>query len=387
MNPTAERSRRRRDRQGGQILVITVLGLITMIGGVALLLEGGNAYAQQRGVQNGADAAANAGAMVLAQRLGGAIKTDADVAAAITASSGANSLSTNAAYYTDVAGKPIDATGAIVDASLAAEVGGGPHNPAAIIPPDAQGVHDGGSRTFGTSFGRVIGINQLGASADATAVTGRLIGGQFLPVIFPVNIVDCETNGDLGIGESQWTLSQKPAVGSNHPNGPEYIVPLCKTGGGSFMILDLDGIPNNCQDEVINPPAVKFDAFTTDVPSDNGNNCASQMVDAVNDLQGKVVMVPICDGACTTAGGSHAEYHIIKVASFFVDYMSDAGGNNPNSACEVGTSPTYGTSLTPIWGNGSSSCLAGWFIRYINTGPVGAGPVGNTDAIGIQLVK
>ena len=322
MNRDGQLNRQHRSGERGQILVIAVLGMIAMVGGIALLLEGGNAYAQQRGVQNGADAAANTGAGPLGQRLAGVTRTDGEVYAAIDASASANRLSSWVAYYTDVAGHPLNAAGVISAASVAAEVGGGPNNPTSIIPPGAQGVHVGTDRTFGTSFGRVIGINQLVAGADATAVTGRLTGGNFLPVVFPVNIVDCETNGDLGLGEESWTLSQKPLAGQNHPNGPEYLVPLCKTGGGSFMVLDLDD-DMECDEEVSNPPAIRFDSFPTNVSSDNGNDCAKKIEDGVNALQGKVVMIPVCDDACTTAGGSHAEYHIIKVASFFVDYLAD----------------------------------------------------------------
>ena len=101
---------------------------------------------------------------------------------------------------------------------------------------------------------------------------GPLAGGQFLPVVFPVNIADCEVNGDLGVSEADWEMSQP----GNPPIGQEYIVPLCKTGGGSFMILDLDGTPNNCDDEVTNPPAIQFATFPADVASDNGNNCAKR---------------------------------------------------------------------------------------------------------------
>jgi hypothetical protein len=43
--------------------------------------------------------------------------------------------------------------------------------------------------------------------------------------------------------------------------------------------------------------------------------------------------------------------------------------------------------LITIAGNGSSSCVAGWFVRYITAGPVGLGAVGNTDAIGVQLIR
>lgn len=368
-----------RSRPHGQILVLFALGLLVMVAGVALIVEGGNAYAQQRSVQNGSDAAANAGADEIAQQLAGLTRTDADVANAITTVSGSNTI-TSAAYYTDVTGQPIDDTGAVVPAALAKVVGSG-----GAIPPNAQGVHVGGDRLFGTTFGRVIGISSFTASAEALAITGKVIGGEFLPVIFPVNITDCSGNGSLGLAKDQWPVAQ-PGTPPNHPSGTEYIVPLCKTGGGSFMVLDLDGIMNNCADEVLHPKFIQFVSFPTVVDSDNGNNCAKQMVDAVNSLHGHTVMVPICDNnECNTSGGSHAQYHITGVVAFWIDYMSDSNNKN-NSDCQTHTNPD-GQLLQTISGNGSSSCIAGWFVRFITTGPVGAGPIGNADAIGIQLIK
>ncbi len=118
--------------------------------------------------------------------------------------------------------------------------------------------------------------------------------------------------------------------------------PLCKTGGGSFMILDLDGTPNNCDDEVNNPPAIQFATFPVDVQSDNGNNCAKKMVDEVNAKAGQVVLIPVCDGDCVTGNGSNAVYHVIRVAAFYLDYMSDQNGGN-NTACQGN-----GTTLVPI---------------------------------------
>ena len=363
----------------GQVIVIAALAMISMIGGVSLVVEAGNAYAHQRDVQNGADAVANAGATVLAQRLGGATKTDADVAAQMAALAGSNRLGSHAGWYTNVKGQLLDTLGTVVTSTgAAARVGGG------VIPPNTQGVQTGGSQAFGTTFARVLGINQFSASAEATAVTGALTGGQFLPVIFPVNIVDCDVNGDLGTGEADWSMSD-PDPNGGHPIGQEYIVPLCKTGGGSFMILDLDaqfgGPPNNCDEEVTNPPAIQFTEFPVTVQSDNGNNCAKKMVDEVNALSGKVVLIPICDGDCVTGNGSNAEYHVIRVTAFYLDYMSDQNGGN-NTACEGN-----GTTLVPIRGNGSSSCLAGWFVRYITSGPVGSGTIEGAGAIGVQLVK
>ncbi|MBI3750509.1 MAG: pilus assembly protein [Chloroflexi bacterium] len=368
-----------RTRPHGQILVIFALGLLVMVAGVALIVEGGNAYAQQRSVQNGSDAAANAGADVIAQQLVGLTRTDADVESAITSVSDSNTI-TSAAYYTDVTGQPIDDSGAVVPVALAKPVGSG-----GAIPPNAQGVHVGGDRQFGTTFGRVIGISSFTASAEAIAIAGKVTGGEFLPVIFPVNITDCSGSGSLGLPKDQWPVAQ-PGIPPSHPVGTEYIVPLCKTGGGSFMVLDLDGIKNNCDDEVLHPKPIQFLSFPTVVDSDNGNNCAKKMVDAVNSLHGHTVMVPICDNnECNTSGGSHAEYHLAGVAAFWIDYMSDSNNKN-NPDCQTHTNPD-GQLLETIAGNGSSSCLAGWFVRFITTGPVGAGPIGNADAIAIQLIK
>ena len=57
-------------------------------------------------------------------------------------------------------------------------------------------------------------------------------------------------------------------------------MPLCKTGGGSFMILDLDP-DKNCDEEVIDPSSIQFNNFPVDVPTDNGNDCAKKIEEAI----------------------------------------------------------------------------------------------------------
>lgn len=378
MNLLRRPQRRPERREHGQIIVLFALGLIVMVAGVALVVEGGNAYAQQRSVQNGADAAANAGADVIAQKLGGLTKTDTDVWTAVNAVRGLNTLDVgSAAYYTNVTGQPIDASGNATTAQLAMVVGSG-----GAIPPNGQGVHMTGNRVFGTHFGRVIGINGFKASAEALAIAGKAIGGKLLPVVFPVNISDCSGNGGLGSPRDQWPTSQP---GTPHPIGQEFIVPLCKTGGGSFMVLDLDGIKNNCDYEVAHPKLLQFNSFPVLLDSDNGNNCAKPMVDAVNALQYQSVMIPICDQQCVTSGGNNAQYNVIGITAFVIDYMSDSNNQN-NSLCQAHNN-AEGQSMVTIAGNGSTSCIAGWFIRFITNGPVGAGPIGQDDALAIQLIK
>lgn len=379
--PMSRRRAGTRHGEHGQILVIAVLALVVMLAGAALVLEGGNAFAQQRVSQNGSDAAANAGAVVLGGKLGGVTTTDAMVASAVNRVSTANGLTADTAYYTNVSGQLINGAGTVVGSpGSAALVGGG------SIPSGAQGVAVTGTKQFDTVLGRVVGLNSFDASATSTAVTGRLVGGYFLPVVIPVSIVDCDTNGSLGsVPESMWSLSAP----GNPPVGQEYILPLCKTGGGSFQILDLD--PSlRCDEEIANPPLITWDTLPVDVGSDNGNNCAKPITDYVNaHYKGKTVLIPICDNTvgdpCGTEGGSHASYRITRVAAFYIDYMSDSNNKN-NPECHEFTDP-YGNHVDEIAGNGSSSCIVGWFVRYITAGPVGVGTVGNSDAIGVQLIK
>ena len=166
------RSSNRRER--GQIIVIAALGMVAFIGLVALVLEGGNAYAQQRVTQNTVDAAANAGAVVIAQSLGGVAKTTTDVAAAMSPimAPGPTGLDLVDARFTNVTGQLLTPFGVVTpDRALAARVG------TDAIPPAAQGVSVAGQRTFGTSFARVYRDRQseLVGGRDGR---GRLAGGR-----------------------------------------------------------------------------------------------------------------------------------------------------------------------------------------------------------------
>ena len=82
---------------------------------LAVIIDGGNVLTQQRITQTGADSTAEAGAIVLARRLAGAATPaggwDAEVAAKVTQSAAANSITIQAAYYTDICGIPLRANG------------------------------------------------------------------------------------------------------------------------------------------------------------------------------------------------------------------------------------------------------------------------------------
>ena len=59
----------RRQGEAGQAIVIMIGAILVTVAMVATIVDGGNVLAQQRVTQNGADATAEAGAVILAERL------------------------------------------------------------------------------------------------------------------------------------------------------------------------------------------------------------------------------------------------------------------------------------------------------------------------------
>ena len=101
--------------ESGQAIVIFAGGLVAILAVLALVIDTGNVWANQRMVQNGTDAAAEAGAGVLAQRLAGVATPgggwDATVDAQVTNLLNENGIIRVGAYYTDMCGMPADPDG------------------------------------------------------------------------------------------------------------------------------------------------------------------------------------------------------------------------------------------------------------------------------------
>ena len=163
---------------------------------VGLVIDGGTLFAQQRVAQNGADAAATAGTLVIAENLGAAtdIRKEQDVYLAVTQIATKNGLAGLAAEYTDDLGNPI---GVNVTADPSATL---------PIPAAARGVRATGSRDVSATFTRVVGFNQLTATAEATVVAGKASGESvldetdgctLLPLTFPVQVSQCDSHGVL----------------------------------------------------------------------------------------------------------------------------------------------------------------------------------------------
>lgn len=383
----------------GQVLVIVAAGLVTIIAMTGLVVDGGLAWGQQRDNQNASDATSEAGAVVLAERLTGLTRTDADVLAAVDASVVANGVDKIGAWYTDISGNLIDATGAVVGSTADADAVGED----GLIPPNAAGVQADTSKTFETFLVRVIGFSTLTATADATSVAGYIqsvcpASGDcnVLPVTIPLNIVTCDGSGDVAVADppQEWPHFYAPVT-----------IPLCKNNPGNVGWLDWTPTAGGTSELItaVGPPGTN-DEMT--VPNwfymtSTGNINSRGVEDALNyyATSGIPVLIPIFDATCNTepsepspglsdikrcptanvgGQGQNQWYHINKFVSFLLDDPKGAfisGSDKP--ACEQN-------------GNGATSCLKGMFVRFVGPGAtvgLGSGSPGENEAVGIQLIK
>jgi hypothetical protein len=388
------RCKPRKGSESGQILVIVAAGLIGMIAMVGLVVDGGYAWGEQRQAQNGADAMANAGATVIAQSLKGSPKTSGDVGCAVEASATLNNVANPKATYTDVSGNLLN-----VDVAACAAGGGG------SIPSAAQGVKASGERGFDTFLVRVVGIDHLTASANATAVAGLLTdtcnpseGCALLPVTFPLTMKACDgSSRQVQIGDP----TAYPIVSPENANAfNESIVPICSTGPGAVGWLNFGC--GNLANQISNPCDVSY-PLPTWLTTEPGNmNNVENLINSMfagpqlGVADDSVVVIPINDNTCNTnpgdnqptcpggngsGNGSNFYYHIPKITGFMLDRAYISGNNH--TACNS----TPGGPM--IAGNGASGCFKGWFTYYSTQGPVGPGATGSQDpgVIGIQLIR
>jgi len=395
----------RRGHERGQVLIIVAMSLVALVAMVGVVVDGGFAWGKQRDTQNAADAAAEAGAVVMAERLAGVVKTDLDVDTAVQLAGSENAIDPPDAFYTDISGNLLDDTGAVVASRAdAAQVGDG------LIPLNAAGVEAIGSQSFPTFLVRVIGFDQLTVTAPATAVAGYVtgvcsaeVGCDVLPVTVPVTVLGCDGNNDAApvAPAIEWVPTITPIT-----------VPLCKAGPGNVGWLDwtpTEGGVSELEDSIL---VSDNDSMT--IPNwfyitATGNLNSSAIEDAVNQgWGGEVVLIPQFDGTCDAAptgpglnncplpnvggNGSNQYYHLPQFAAFQLcggtpNWCDGSGGGLPyaKGAYISGTDKDICDT-----GNGGTSCLAGRFVRFMGgpytVGP-GSGAASATNLIGVQLLR
>jgi hypothetical protein len=393
-----------RERRSGQTLVIMVIAILAIVAGMGLIIDGGNAWSQQRITQAGNDASAEAGAVVLARHDSGepdpAGGWDAEVDTAVQSAAAANKIDVPVAYYTDICGtllKP-DGTKALGTAD-AAVVGGGtlptnnhtnPDCPSGVVGPVA-GVQAQGHKQFDSFVSRVIGIGTLNADTAATAVTGLLQGTcdaasgcVVLPVTSPVTVVTCDGTGSAEPTAIEW------------PMNTEVVVPLCKNNPGNVGWIDWDpkaGGVSELENSILHPDNPPIDLPSWQFVTATGDVNSKMIEDAINQYIGQVVLFPMFDLTCAEdpvfadvkvapnygcgdigGAGTNQWYRFPRFAGFLLTRAFLNGSNKAD--CDTG--------------NGATSCLVGKFVHFVTSGTVGPGVGGGTDeggVLGVQLIK
>jgi Putative Flp pilus-assembly TadE/G-like len=393
--------------QRGQTLVVVALAMTALLTMAGLVIDGGNAFAQQRGTQNAMDAASEAGAAVMVQNLPFLVKsqpgpkTDTDVLNAVLAVSQTNGVSAPAADYTDINGNPIGVA--------VGSIGGGPP------PATAFGVRAGGSRSFSTFFGSLVGLSSFTASASATAIAGAMTSTcaqatcGFIPITFPTQLTTCDgTNKQVDFGNGgPYALATKPFTAAN-----EVIIPLCSTTDGSVGWLDI--LPHNpaCNGNGTDFLACEIlNGSNTQLPipiwvnSQTGNTNNNNVQDALNTFTGptpgvyepgldKLITVPLydcldnnvgqvspgppCPSPEVTGVGNNTYYRIVGLAGMVLD---KAYVHQQNPECnQLPGSPFAG-------GNGGTSCVKGWIVDIVGSGGTVGLPNEDSHAFGVQLKR
>lgn len=396
-----------------------------MLALTALIIDGGNVWAQQRIVQNASDAAAEAGAFVMGERLNGqptpAGGWDQAVWDGVQNAAQANGVEVEAAYYTDICGIPLTPWGTAAlngdgteNLAIAARVDSGyiptstatnPDCPNRIVGPPA-GVLVIGHKTVQSYVAGIVGITTFDPTTRATAVAGWLTGfcdasqGEacsLLPIAVPVNIVTCDDQNKPLNTLVPWSTNVV------------YKVPLCQSGPGNVGWLDWYSTGGGTPDiihSIQSPDNPPIDLPSWQDVSQTGNPNSGGIESALRAFDGQLVLLPMFDVTC---GAQPDNTQVAEAPSYGCPAGELMGGHgNANwyrmptfaafQLCSTSIEAcgglhgayTQGTNTECDSGNGATSCLVGQFVNFIASGTVSAGYGGGpgpTKIVGVQLIK
>jgi len=263
--------RRTAPEQRAQALIIMALAMVVLVGFLALAVDGANAYAQRRLVQNAADAGALAGARALAVG-------ESPEAAAVEYAVGRNGADW------------------------------------AEVTVQGQTVTVVAGRSFPSFFARVLGWPTMSAGGQATAGYGRprvMRGQGFFPVA-----VHSES---FQVGQSYqiWDDDKEP------DDPPEGVI----VGGNRGWLNFNGGNLSNAElkEWVREGYTTTLTAGACWINGDPGTR-ASALHEAKEHRIGDTVIMVVYDGVREgQEGNGQLDYHVISFAAFIIESVEDTG--------------------------------------------------------------
>jgi hypothetical protein len=386
------------------MLVIVAGGLIVIIAMVGLMIDGGYAWGKQRQTQNGADSVAKAGTVAIQSYLAGDATTDGDVGCAVEEAADANGIDLDRAIYTDSVG---DALSPEIEVGACALGGGG------AIPTGAQGVKAVGTQEHDTFLAGVIGFDTLTATADATAVVGKVAGicpaeagCGILPVTIPqvLDVCDRVLEEEYTVGEGAWSIIDEADADETNLVS----LPLCEADSTSSAVGWLDFGCGNLARQITEPcnDYIPIPAWLHTGPG-NANCCEDELREytgptwAVAEPEDQVLWIPVHTNTCSkqpadddatcepldaewSGMGNNLYFYVPIWLGFKIDQAHTQGGDR--ECREPFGTPVLITPDPP----GKIGCLKGWFVN-LNTGQ---GPItsevinpGDPVSTGILLIE
>jgi Flp pilus assembly protein TadG len=317
-------------RDDGVSMVITAIGLVALTAMGALVLDGGDAYATRRRMQNASDAAALAGARALDQvRFKGAAASTVDAAARSVALAN-GSTDTSALFDCTV----VDKQGAALAPCAATDAVTGWRSPLKL--PSAVGVQVHAGTVRQTAFGRVVGKASLPVRTTAGASIQPLMSGDAPFMVCGNEAAGGESPGGPGHGILLPDPTQSPpwrinplAIGLTFDvHGPQ--IADCGAQGNSFKGL--------AEGDFVLPDWL--DTSTGVHAGPTRSNVAGSSGCTGTDLDECVILLPVC----STARGQSAsdmQMYCVKMASFVVH---ETAANKHTGTLIGGVNATGGTS-------------------------------------------
>ena len=406
----------RRESQRGQTIMLMVGAMSLALVVVALTVDGGNAFAQQRAAQNGADSGALAGGVALSNYvacfqymgLASACSTpsggwDDNVRQRIEEKATESGVTVTEAWYTDINGNRISAS------QVGSQSTDRPPNSASGAP--AIGVEVRVQRTAEVFVAKLVLPDGFTINTQAHAVAGwvngdcvitavSVSGCALLPIAVPLTLVVCDGQNRAIVTGDPWPINDDP------DQGP-ISIPLCGTEPGNVGWVMWEG---QGASDLINSV---WNASDTDVaiPSwqgvQTGNLSPQDLETALRSHAGDIVMAPRFDYICGPQGDIEPDssFPIINDPSQWYGCPSAAdfgGGNGSNmyyrfpgvyyfEMCEPSLAWCNGLHAAyvngnntecNVGGNGATRCIIGRF----RTG-VGFGAGGSATGSLVQLTR
>jgi hypothetical protein len=319
----------------GQSIVLVVLCLVGLVGFLALAIDGGAAFAARRQMQNAADSAAIAGAKKLQGN-----ETDVDlILREINAYAEENKVpDTNSIPGDEINGNvtayfirnvyptfdrlPLGDPKTLDD----------PYWDTHTVPSNAAGVEVITRTTFDPYFAGVVGVEELGAAAQAKVLAeGEQMAGA-LSNLFPVALYNADPGNcelDPWLDDDCEPIHERLIIWDTEMEGPGNFGWVDFNGGSNSNAEIRDWIENGYQGMIEIPSWVQ---------ADTGNRGASE-IDSMegvilNDLQllvGGVILVPVYNDMRSV--GANLEYQFVAFAEFMLTgfyYGSNENKHRPS---------------------------------------------------------